>query len=142
MSKAMVVKMMVAVAAVALVCGCAGAPKGPSDEDLIKTRVGQFCEGLLAHDLDKTGAAMSDEFYHPEAGDKEAALARRVAMYLLRQETGFSLAQIGEEFGARDASAVTIACKKIATDMDTSLFLKRKIPAIQEKIQSLLVTDN
>ncbi|MBI4302785.1 MAG: chromosomal replication initiator protein DnaA [Chloroflexi bacterium] len=66
--------------------------------------------------------------------DKEAVMARRVAMYLLRQETSCSLAQIGEQLGKRDAAAVTNACKKIASDLDTSPFLKRKILDIQRKI--------
>ncbi len=46
--------------------------------------------------------------------DKETSLARRVAMYLLRQETGFSLAQVGALLGDRDPSSVTNACKKLS----------------------------
>ncbi|MFH0942386.1 MAG: chromosomal replication initiator protein DnaA, partial [Chloroflexota bacterium] len=42
--------------------------------------------------------------------DKETALARQVAMYLLRAETDCSLAQIGKEFG-RDHSTVMHACE-------------------------------
>ena len=70
--------------------------------------------------------------------DKETALARRVAMYLIRQETSCSLAQIGQELGARDAAAVANACKKITSDIDTSHYLKRKIPDIQHNIYSRL----
>ena len=66
--------------------------------------------------------------------DKETALARRVAMYLIRQETNCPLAQIGQELGNRDAAAVTIACKKISEDIDSSPYLKRKIRDIQQKI--------
>ena len=56
---------------------------------------------------------LSREALAGRARDKDTALARRLAMYILRQETNFSLAQIGEELGHRDAAAVTIACKKI-----------------------------
>ncbi|GAI39855.1 unnamed protein product, partial [marine sediment metagenome] len=66
--------------------------------------------------------------------DKETTLARRVAMYLLRQETNCSLAQIGQELGGRDPSAVTNACQRIASDIATSPFLRRKISDIQKNI--------
>ena len=45
--------------------------------------------------------------------DKETALARRVAMYLIRQETSCTLTQIGTVLGGRDHSAVSNACEKI-----------------------------
>jgi len=66
--------------------------------------------------------------------DKQTALARRVAMYLVRQETNSSLSQIGREIGNRDASAVNIACKNIVGEIENSPFLKRKIQDIQQKI--------
>jgi len=66
--------------------------------------------------------------------DKETALARRVTMYLLRQETNCSLAQIGQQLGDRDPSAVTNACKRIASDTTTSPYLRRKISDIQKRI--------
>jgi len=65
--------------------------------------------------------------------DKETALARRVAMYLIRQETSYSLAQIGKELGNRDAAAVANACKKVASDITSSRYLKRKVSEIQQK---------
>jgi chromosomal replication initiator protein len=66
--------------------------------------------------------------------DKETALARRIAMYLIRQETNSSLAQIGQELGNRDAASVTTACRKIAVDINNSPYLKRKIRDIQRSI--------
>ncbi len=67
--------------------------------------------------------------------DKDTTLARRLAMYLLRQETNFSLAQIGRELGNRDAAAVTTACKKTSADMAESPFVKRKISDIQRSLR-------
>jgi chromosomal replication initiator protein len=67
--------------------------------------------------------------------DKDTALARRLAMYFIRQETNCSLAQIGQELGNRDAASVTTACKKIAGDIDTSPYLKRKIHDIQQQLR-------
>ncbi len=66
--------------------------------------------------------------------DKVTALARRVAMYVLRQETSLSVAQIGEALGGRDASAVTNAGKKVAAEMGDNRFLSRKIQDIQKII--------
>ncbi|MGD0780511.1 MAG: chromosomal replication initiator protein DnaA [Dehalococcoidales bacterium] len=67
--------------------------------------------------------------------DKDTALARRLAMYLIRQETNFSLDQIGHVLGNRDAAAVTNACKKVAIDINVSPFLKRKLRDIQRHIR-------
>jgi len=68
------------------------------------------------------------------ARDKETVQARRVAMYLMRQETGFTLAQIGEELGGRDAAAVTNACKKISGEINSNTYLKNMVSEIQQKI--------
>ena len=67
--------------------------------------------------------------------DKDTALARRLAMYLIRQETNFSLDQIGQALGNRDAAAVTNACKKVSTDIVASPYLKRKLHDIQRHIR-------
>jgi chromosomal replication initiator protein len=66
--------------------------------------------------------------------DKETALARRVAMYLIRQETNCTLTQIARELGDRDAAAVTNACKKLVIDIPNNAYLKRKIREIQRSI--------
>jgi chromosomal replication initiator protein len=67
--------------------------------------------------------------------DKDTALARRLAMYLIRQETNFSLAQIGQELGNRDGASVTAACKQIASNIEESPYLKRKIRDIQRHLR-------
>jgi chromosomal replication initiator protein len=66
--------------------------------------------------------------------DKETALARQMAMYVMKQEMNCSLAQIGQEFGKRDPSTVTHACQKIAGDLTSNTYLKDKLSAIQERI--------
>jgi chromosomal replication initiator protein len=63
--------------------------------------------------------------------DKDTSLARRLAMYLIRQETNCSLARIGQVLGNRDAASVTAACKKTAVDINASPFLKRRINEIK-----------
>jgi chromosomal replication initiator protein len=66
--------------------------------------------------------------------DKDTTLARRLAMYLIRQETNFSLAEIGHELGNRDAGAVTAACKQISGNINDNPYLKRKIRDIQRRL--------
>ncbi len=66
--------------------------------------------------------------------DKDTTLARRLAMYLIRQETNCSLAQIGHELGNRDAASVTAACKKIVGDISDSPYLKRKLRDIHRQL--------
>lgn len=66
--------------------------------------------------------------------DKDTTLARRLAMYLIRQETNCSLVQIGRELGDRDAASVTTACKKIAVDIEINSFLKRKFQDIEQQL--------
>lgn len=66
--------------------------------------------------------------------DKETTLARHVAMYLIRQETNCSLAQIGQELGGRDHATVTHACEKVAANIDSSPSLRRTIQALQQTI--------
>jgi len=66
--------------------------------------------------------------------DKETALARQVAMYLIRQETNSSLAQIGRELGGREPITVSSACKKIANTINNNAYLRQKILDIQQNL--------
>ena len=55
-------------------------------------------------------------------------------MYLLKQGTICSLAEIGLELGGRNPSTVSHAYEKIASDIETSPYLRHKILDIQHKI--------
>ena len=66
--------------------------------------------------------------------DKETALARQVAMYLIRQETNSSLAQIGRELGGREPITVSSACGKIANTINSNAFLRQKILDIRQNL--------
>ncbi len=66
--------------------------------------------------------------------DKDTAMARRLAMYVIRQETNFSLVQIGQELGNRDAASVTAACKKITGEIGDNPYIKRKIRDIHRQL--------
>jgi chromosomal replication initiator protein len=66
--------------------------------------------------------------------DEATALARQVTMYLIRQETDCSLAEIGRELGGRSPATVSYAYQKIASDINNSPSLRRKILDIQQQI--------
>ena len=66
--------------------------------------------------------------------DKETALSRQVAMYLIKEETHSSLAKIGHELGNRNPATVSHACDKIASEIDASPYLMHKISDIRVRI--------
>ena len=68
--------------------------------------------------------------------NKEIALAREVAMYIMRQETNCSLAQIGKELGDRQPIAVSHGCKKIANEIDVDPQMRAKVLDIQQSLNS------
>ena len=72
MGRTSVAKVAVSLAIVVLVCGCATGPKGPTDEEMIMAQLDTLKAAVLAHDIEKTMATLSEDFYHPEVGDKEA----------------------------------------------------------------------
>ncbi len=68
--------------------------------------------------------------------DKATVLARQVAMYLIRQETNCSLAEVGKELGGRSPATISHAFQKIASALNNSPYLRRKIFEIQQQIFS------
>jgi len=67
---------------------------------------------------------------------KETTLARQVAMYLIRQETNCSLAQIGQELGGREPITVSSACKTIADNINSDPGLRQRILDIQQGLHA------
>lgn len=65
---------------------------------------------------------------------KEIANARQLAMYLLREENGLSLINIGELLGGRDHSTVRHGVEKIAQDIERDEGVRREVVALREKI--------
>lgn len=68
--------------------------------------------------------------------DKEAAQARQVVMYVLKQHGGQSLADIGQSLGGRSASTVSHACEKISRDIEASPVLHRQVEGIIQKLNN------
>jgi chromosomal replication initiator protein len=62
------------------------------------------------------------------------ALARQVAMYLLREELHYSLPQIGNILGGRDHTTVLYGCEKIAVGIEEDNQLRHDVLAIKEQL--------
>ncbi len=85
--------------------------------------------------------AVVAEYYRVDVADltgrsrsKEVVVPRQMAMYLLREETGASLPQIGELLGGRDHTTVMYAHDKIADLVETDSQRRREALAIKERL--------
>ncbi len=65
---------------------------------------------------------------------KEVVVPRQMAMYLLREETGASLPQIGDLLGGRDHTTVMYAHEKVAGEIETNNQRRREVLAIKEQL--------
>ncbi|MCZ7570286.1 MAG: chromosomal replication initiator protein DnaA [Ardenticatenaceae bacterium] len=65
---------------------------------------------------------------------KAIAYARQVAMYLSREETDASLAQVGEALGGRDHSTVLYGFEKMKESVEGDDQLRRELLAIRERL--------
>jgi len=68
--------------------------------------------------------------------DESTVLARQMAMYLIRQETDYSLAQIGKELGGRSPATISYAYGKIASGINNDPRLRRQVFNIQQRIHA------
>jgi len=69
----------------------------------------------------------------------QVSLPRQVAMYLIRQEAGLSLPQIGDSLGGRDHTTVIYGLGKISDLLETDDSLRRQVFAVREALHSRAV---
>jgi len=67
----------------------------------------------------------------------QIAHARQVAMYLARELTHLSLAQVGEHFGGRDHTTVLHAHRKIAEEVEEGGKTRRDVENLRRVLHSL-----
>jgi chromosomal replication initiator protein len=68
--------------------------------------------------------------------DKKTALARHVAIYLLREGYNCSLSQIGKELGGRNHATILHGYEKIANELSVNPHLSDQIVEIKERVSS------
>jgi chromosomal replication initiator protein len=62
------------------------------------------------------------------------ALQRQMVMYVMREETGASLPQIGAILGGRDHTTVIHGFERVATDLEADPELRRQVTELREKL--------
>ena len=65
---------------------------------------------------------------------KAVAELRQIAMYFCKKLTGFSLSQIGREFGNKHHTTVLSACEKIQERLKVDAALRSEIHAIEAQL--------
>jgi len=66
--------------------------------------------------------------------DKKTALARRIAMYLLREESRLPSTRVGELLGGKDHSTVLYAQKRFEEQIETDAGLRHDLIAIRQAL--------
>ena len=67
--------------------------------------------------------------------DKEIALARHIAMYLLKEDALLQVTEIGRLLGGRDHSTVINGCGKIAYQINVDPELRRTVIALRDALR-------
>jgi chromosomal replication initiator protein len=70
--------------------------------------------------------------------DDAVTLARQTAMYILREETDYSLADIGRELGGRSPATISYACEKMKEAINNDHQLRRWVSDICIKLHAHL----
>ena len=78
--------------------------------------------------------SLSVEQLLSKSRSRHVAFPRQIAMFLLRENSGFSLPQIGEILGGRDHSTVLYGADKVSALVDTDEDFRREVSAIQQKL--------
>ncbi len=62
------------------------------------------------------------------------ARPRQIAMYLIREETGASLPQIGALLGGRDHTTILYGCERIADLIEKDVGLRREVVTLRQRL--------
>lgn len=68
--------------------------------------------------------------------ERQTAWARQVAMYLMREETGASLFQIGDQLGGRDHTTIMHGCATVVKRMEADPRARADVAATQALLHS------
>ncbi|MDI7277441.1 MAG: chromosomal replication initiator protein DnaA [Anaerolineae bacterium] len=66
--------------------------------------------------------------------NRDIVIARQMAMYLLREEAGLSLSQIGHELGGRDHTTVLHGCERVSSQIEEDEQMRRELLAIRQAL--------
>ncbi|MHB8646526.1 MAG: chromosomal replication initiator protein DnaA [Thermomicrobiales bacterium] len=77
---------------------------------------------------------VSEKEMRGKGRSKDIVVPRQVAMYVIRQETDRSLADVGAELGGRDHTTVIYGAEKIEQAIETSNQLRQEVLTIREML--------
>jgi chromosomal replication initiator protein len=112
----------------------------PLTKDLVESALADLLPRTGSITPDQIITAVADEFGIEEdrllsrQRSRDVALPRQVAMYLIREETGASLPQIGEVLGGRDHTTVMYGYNKIIDRLETDDGLRRQVISVRETL--------
>ncbi len=72
--------------------------------------------------------------------DKKTAMARRMAMYLLREESRLPSTRVGEILGGKDHSTVLYAQKKFEEQLEIDPMLRQELASVRQALSSRAVS--
>ena len=79
---------------------------------------------------------ISPEMLRGKQRDRDIVWPRQVAMYLMREETGASLFQIGAVLGGRDHTTIMHGWEKVSSEVNNNGQVRHEIAAVLEALQS------
>jgi chromosomal replication initiator protein len=65
---------------------------------------------------------------------REIVMVRQIAMYLSKNHTNYSTAQIGDQIGKKDHTTVLHSCKAIQNMIDTDKVFKKTMQDLEKKL--------
>ncbi len=65
---------------------------------------------------------------------REVVVPRQIAMYIIREETEASLAEIGDAFGGRDHTTVMHSCEKIEQAIENDTTLRQDVLSLRQTL--------
>ncbi len=68
---------------------------------------------------------------------QEVAGPRQIAMYLIREEVGAPLAEIGQTLGGRDHTTILYGCEKIGQEIEVDARLRREVLSLREELHGV-----
>mgnify|MGYP001167888053 CR=1 FL=1 len=124
------------------VVALAHATDSPIDVDLVTRAIDDMVDSLTTREappdlvLDTVAAhfGMGIDALAGRKRDKKTALARHVAMYLLREDAKLRLTAIGRVLGGKDHTTVGHGCDRIAVQLGVDSALRRQVANIREAL--------
>ncbi len=79
---------------------------------------------------------IAPELLQSKRRNKDIALARQIAMYLIREELHLPYTEIGKQLGGRGHVTILYGCEKIASEINTNPQLRQDVLEIREALYS------